>query len=119
MSVASGSGPDQPEHDAEDDDGEEIAPEVVVVPITDELDLHTFLPRDIPSLIPEYLEECARLGFREVRIIHGKGQGVLRRTVHAALDRHPLVASYRQAGERAGSWGATLVVLVAPVAPER
>ena len=113
MSVASGSGPDQPEQDADDDDGEEIAPEVVVVPITDELDLHTFLPRDIPSLIPEYLEECARLGFREVRIIHGKGTGVLRRTVHAALDRHPLVASYRHAGERAGRWGATLVVLVA------
>lgn len=114
MRVASGSGPEEPEHGAEDDDGEEIAPDVVVVAITDELDLHTFLPRDIPSLIPEYLEECARLGFREVRIVHGKGRGVLRRAVHAALDRHPLVASYRQAGERAGSWGATLVVLVRP-----
>ena len=60
MSVASASGPDEPEHGDEDDDGEEIAPEVVVVPITDELDLHTFLPRDIPSLIPEYLEQFAK-----------------------------------------------------------
>lgn len=88
----------------------------VEVDVTDELDLHTFLPRDVPSLIPEYLDECGRRGFRQVRIVHGKGKGVLRRAVHAALDRHPSVASYRQAEEWAGGWGATLVILIAPPA---
>jgi DNA-nicking Smr family endonuclease len=99
-------------------DGEDgfSPPEAVDVDITEELDLHTFLPRDVPSLIPEYLDECVRRGFRQVRIIHGKGKGVLRRAVHAALDRHPKVAEYRQAGEWAGGWGATLVILVAPPA---
>ncbi|HTE54943.1 MAG TPA: Smr/MutS family protein [Kofleriaceae bacterium] len=86
-------------------------PDVVEVAITDELDLHTFLPRDVSSLVPEYLDECARRGFREVRIVHGKGRGVLRRAVYAALDRHPRVASYRQAEEWAGGWGATVVTL--------
>jgi DNA-nicking Smr family endonuclease len=85
--------------------------EVVQVPITDELDLHTFAPRDVPSLIPEYLDECVRLGLREVRIVHGKGKGVLRRAVHAALERHPRVVDYRLAEGWAGSWGATLVTL--------
>jgi dsDNA-specific endonuclease/ATPase MutS2 len=98
-----------------DDDAEEGAEagddEVIRVEITDELDLHTFHPRDVPSLIPEYLDECVRLGFRQVRIVHGKGKGVIRRAVQAALDRHPRVASYRLGDERSGSWGATLVSL--------
>jgi dsDNA-specific endonuclease/ATPase MutS2 len=102
--------------DDADEDGDRAidAREIVEVEITDELDLHTFLPRDVPSLIPEYLEECLRRGFREVRIIHGKGTGVLRRAVHSALDRHPAVASYRLGGEGAGGWGATLVTLRSP-----
>jgi DNA-nicking Smr family endonuclease len=100
------------DREADDPDGA-VEPDVIALEMTDELDLHTFLPRDVPSLIPEYLDECVRLGFREVRIVHGKGRGVLRRMVHAALDRHPAVASYRLADERAGSWGATLVVLIA------
>ena len=82
--------------------------------ITDELDLHTFRPSDVKDLVPDYLEEAARRGLREVRIVHGKGTGVLRTTVHAILARHPLVASYALAGERRGGWGATVVVLREP-----
>jgi dsDNA-specific endonuclease/ATPase MutS2 len=104
--------PDEEDDGDEEDDRATDALDVVHVEITDELDLHTFLPSDVPSLIPEYLDECMRLGFREVRIVHGKGRGVIRRAVHAALDRHPGVASYRLAGERAGGWGATMVTLV-------
>lgn len=89
-----------------DDDGESVWE------ITDELDLHTFRPRDVSSLVPDYLDECVQRGWREVRIIHGKGTGTLRRIVHAALDRHPAVESYRLAGEGFGGWGATIVWLV-------
>jgi dsDNA-specific endonuclease/ATPase MutS2 len=77
----------------------------------DELDQHTFRARDVPELVPDYLEEAAARGYREVRIVHGKGTGVLRTTVHAILSRHPLVESFRLADERSGGWGATLVVL--------
>jgi dsDNA-specific endonuclease/ATPase MutS2 len=77
----------------------------------DELDLHTFRPRDVPELVPDYLEEAVARGFREVRIVHGKGTGVLRTTVHAILERHPLVESFRLADERRGGWGATIVFL--------
>jgi DNA-nicking Smr family endonuclease len=98
----------------DDEPTERGEPDAIQVAITDELDLHTFDPRDVPSLVPEYLEECARLGLRQVRIVHGKGRGVLRRAVQAALDRHPLVASHRPADEWAGGWGATLVVLKVP-----
>lgn len=79
--------------------------------IGDVLDLHTFAPRDVPELVPDYLDECVRLGLRHVRIVHGKGKGVLQRIVHAALDRHPAVVSYRLGGDGAGGWGATLVEL--------
>ena len=75
----------------------------------DELDLHTFRPSDVGDLVPDYLEEAAARGFREVRIIHGKGTGVLRTRVHAILERHPLVESFRLADR--GGWGATIVVL--------
>jgi dsDNA-specific endonuclease/ATPase MutS2 len=98
-----------PDDDDDRDDADES--DVVEVPITDELDLHTFLPRDVPSLIPDYLDECVRLRIGQVRIVHGKGRGVLRRAVHAALERHPRVVEYRQAESFAGSWGATVVIL--------
>ena len=81
------------------------------VPIDGVLDLHTFHPRDVKDLIPEYLAACREKGITEVRIIHGKGTGALRRTVHAVLSRLPGVVSYRLAGEDAGGWGATLVEL--------
>lgn len=83
----------------------------VPLPITGELDLHTFDPRDLGELIPAWLAECAARGFGEVRIIHGKGTGTLRTTVHALLRRSPLVQSYRLGDEHSGSWGATLVTL--------
>ena len=83
----------------------------VPLPIDGTLDLHAFHPADIKFLVPDYLEECRRAGILQVRIIHGKGTGTLRRTVHAILDRLECVAAYRLAGEDAGSWGATLVTL--------
>lgn len=86
-------------------------PAPVAIPISGELDLHTFRPADLGVLIPAYLAECAARGIREVRIVHGKGTGTLRTTVHALLQRSPLVASFRLGDERTGSWGATLVTL--------
>jgi len=86
-------------------------PAPVAIPITGELDLHTFRPQDVGELIPAYLAECAAHGLREVRIVHGKGTGTLRTTVHALLRRSPLVAAFRLGDERTGSWGATLVTL--------
>ncbi len=83
----------------------------VAIPITGELDLHTFAPRDLGELIPAYLAECAARGLYEVRIVHGKGTGTLRTTVHSLLSRSPLVASFRLGDEHTGSWGATLVTL--------
>jgi len=81
------------------------------VEIGDVLDLHTFAPRDVESLVGDYVDECVAKGFRHVRIIHGKGKGVQRRIVHAALERHPAVISYRLGDESSGGWGATLVEL--------
>jgi DNA-nicking Smr family endonuclease len=86
----------------------------VDLPIDGTLDLHTFRPRDVKELVPDYLAECRERGILEVRIIHGKGTGALRRTVHAILSRLPEVASFGLALEDAGGWGATLVTLRAP-----
>lgn len=84
----------------------------VEFPITGELDLHTFRPSDLGELIPAYLDACRAKGIHEVRIIHGKGTGTLRTTVHTLLDRLPdKVARYRLGDETSGSWGATLVNL--------
>jgi DNA-nicking Smr family endonuclease len=83
----------------------------VVPPIDGVLDLHTFQPGDVKDLLPEYLHACREKGIREVRIIHGKGTGMLRETVHAILKRMPEVACFKLADETAGGWGATLVEL--------
>ena len=84
---------------------------IVRIPIEDWIDLHTFLPQEIPSLLEEYLMECQRKGFKEVRIIHGKGRGVQRNIVHSFLAKSSLVESFKLAPPEAGSWGATLVTL--------
>ncbi len=81
------------------------------IPIEDWIDLHTFSPKEIPSLLEEYLLECQRKGLREVRIIHGKGKGVQRSIVHAFLERSPRVESFKTAPPESGSWGATIVTL--------
>jgi len=86
-------------------------PEPVRIPITGELDLHTFAPRETAQVVEAYLEACRERGIFSVRIIHGKGTGTLRETVHALLRRSPLVASFRLGDETSGSWGATLVTL--------
>ena len=85
--------------------------EPVKIPIEDILDLHTFLPRDIPDLLEDYLAECLEAGLFSVRIIHGKGQGVQKRRVQGLLKKNPLVLSFKDAPPEAGGWGATLVEL--------
>jgi dsDNA-specific endonuclease/ATPase MutS2 len=75
------------------------------------LDLHTFSPRDIKDLVPDYIDECLKRGITKIRIVHGKGTGTLRRIVHSILDKHPRVVSYRHEGGSGGSWGATVVDL--------
>ncbi len=85
--------------------------DAIQIPIEDWIDLHTFSPKEIPSLLEEYLLECQKKGFREVRIIHGKGKGVQRNLVHSFLKKSPLVDSFRSAPPEAGSWGATLATL--------
>jgi DNA-nicking Smr family endonuclease len=86
----------------------------IELPIDGTLDLHTFHPRDVKALVPDYLAECRARGILTVRIIHGKGTGALRRSVHAILSRLPDVASFGLAMEDAGGWGATLVTLRPP-----
>jgi DNA-nicking Smr family endonuclease len=90
---------------------EDENPESIHIPIEDWIDLHTFPPKEIPSLLEDYLLECQKRGFREVRIIHGKGKGVQLRIVHSFLEKSPLVESYRLAVLEAGGWGATVACL--------
>jgi DNA-nicking Smr family endonuclease len=81
----------------------------VHVPIEDEIDLHAFAPRDIPSVVDEYLNAARARGFREVRIVHGRGHGVQRAIVQRLLATHPLVGAFRD--DPRAHLGATLVVL--------
>ena len=80
-------------------------------PIDGILDLHTFRPNEVKDLISEYLSVCRKRRILQVRIIHGKGSGTLRRTVQAILQRIPEVISFQPAVEEAGGWGATIVML--------
>src|ERR1051325_4682658 len=87
--------------------------EPVELPIDGVLDLHTFRPAEIKGVVTDYLAECRARGILEVRIIHGKGIGQLRQTVHSILARHPDVHSFALAGEAYGGSGATIVHLTA------
>jgi DNA-nicking Smr family endonuclease len=77
------------------------------VPIEDSIDLHTFQPREIQIVVEEYLYQAVQHGFREVRIIHGRGIGVQREIVHSILRKHPSVVSFQDLLDR----GSTSVVL--------
>lgn len=91
----------------EDNDPDAVAE----LPIDGVLDLHTFAPREIPDLVPTWIDECRARGIKELRIVHGKGTGTLRRTVHAILARRTDVAEFGLAPRERGGWGATLVIL--------
>jgi DNA-nicking Smr family endonuclease len=85
--------------------------EPVPYPITDEIDLHTFQPGEVAGLLEDYFAECQNRGWHRVRVVHGKGSGALRETVHTCLRRSPRVARFALGDERSGGWGATLVWL--------
>ena len=85
--------------------------EPVRIPITDVFDLHTVPPRDVVPIVEEYLEEARRLGFKALRIIHGRGIGVQREIVRSLLVKTPFVESFSDAPMEAGGWGATIVTL--------
>jgi dsDNA-specific endonuclease/ATPase MutS2 len=86
-------------------------PEPVRLEITDVFDLHTIPPREVRAVVEEYLREARRKGFRQVRIIHGKGVGVQRETVRTVLARTPFVEHFADAPPEAGGWGATVARL--------
>jgi DNA-nicking Smr family endonuclease len=89
-------------------------PDEVELPIDGTLDLHAFRPQDVPSVVSEYLDACRARGILEVRIIHGKGIGTLRETVHTVLARREDVVRCRLDSETGSGWGATLVELAPP-----
>lgn len=86
--------------------------DILELPINGVLDLHTFQPSEVKLLVLDYLEACHEKGIVSVRIIHGKGIGNLRRSVHSILNKSPLVKNFELAGADAGHWGATIVILV-------
>ena len=83
----------------------------VKIPIEDVLDLHTFNPKEISDLLDDYFAACIDEGIYSVRLIHGKGQGILKNRVRSLLKKNPMVASFGKAPLEAGGWGATLVDL--------
>lgn len=84
------------------------------LPLTGEIDLHTFAPREVADVVESFVEAHAEAGLRSLRIIHGKGTGQLRERVHSVLRKLPQVESFKLGGPGAGGWGATLVELKAP-----
>jgi len=87
-------------------------PEVPVeLEIGDVLDLHSFRPSEVSDVVRDYLDAAWEKGLRELRIIHGRGHGVQRRTVRTLLERDPRVADFGDAPPEAGGWGATWLTL--------
>ncbi|MGD9875485.1 Smr/MutS family protein [Desulfococcus sp.] len=84
---------------------------IISMPIEDVLDLHTFQPKEVFNLLEDYFEACIQNGIFSVRIIHGKGRGILRQRVRSILERHPMVEWYGDAALDSGGWGATRVKL--------
>ena len=99
------------DEEEDDEEGEVPGLDPVELPITDVLDLHSFRPAEVPDVVREYLEAAWEKGFRELRIIHGKGIGVQRQTVRALLARDERVEAFGDAPLEAGGWGATWVRL--------
>ena len=93
------------------DDNQNEDEEILHVPVDGVLDLHTFKPAEVKAVVLAYIEACQEEDIRELRIVHGKGMGILQRQVHALLSRHPDVEAYSLAPGNAGGWGATLVTL--------
>ena len=93
------------------DDLDHNGEQPVEMPINGTLDLHLFQPREVKDLVPDYLTACRKKGILQVRIVHGKGTGTLRRTVHSVLSKLPEVVSYQLGGHEGGGWGATIVIL--------
>jgi len=91
--------------------GEPEGGEPFEVPITGELDLHSFDPREIPSVVEEYVRACRERGILRLRLAHGRGRGVQRAAVRRVLASMPEVVSFSDAPPSAGGWGATAVVL--------
>ena len=85
--------------------------EPIRIPITDVFDLHTIPPQDVRAVVEEYLIEAHRMGYRALRIIHGRGIGAQREMVRSVLSRTPFVTEFRDAPAEAGGWGATIVTL--------
>ena len=84
---------------------------IIALPIDGELDLHTFSPKELSPLVTDYLMECRKRGILTVRVIHGKGAGVVKRSLHAILKRLDMVESFSLAPPHMGGFGATLVRL--------
>lgn len=103
--------PEDPRAEPDPDDDEPYEPEPVALKITDVLDLHTFLPREVPDVVRDWLDAAYEAGYRELRIIHGRGVGVQRRTVRTLLERDPRVIGFADAPPGGGGWGATVVRL--------
>lgn len=99
------------DEEEDDEDSEILGLDPVELPITDVLDLHSFRPAEVPDVVREYLEAAWEKGFRELRIIHGKGIGVQRQTVRTLLARDERVEAFGDAPLEAGGWGATWVRL--------
>lgn len=95
------------------DDGPRDEP-AVVLPLSGELDLHAFAPRDVPSVVEEYVRACREAGVLELRIVHGRGRGVQRAVVRRLLSSLPEVSDFADAAPASGGWGATRVHLHPP-----